>query len=664
MSEPEDIILDGAYRATLAVRRLWLRNSQSSSENALRLVEVKGRLDFFVNAVFGSTLRIVPAEPPAAPNLFSRLGRRIPRHLVERRTLSSTDGVRLRLPPDLSSNTSPISAMEKYQLLASEASVRAIRGTCAFLPEEPLVRDLFLIREAGAIDRFLASILPGLRNGLNELKTAALKNRPALRLLTPIEAAVESEIEKTLRMPILELAPTENCETSLKWAEESASRFRSLEGRYRGLPSVELWGRVDAFPDVSSHVSTSSGTQDAPVGPTRIGRMKRRPNVRKAEAGEDDPNVGIWMIQADDPQEHVEDPMGLQRPTDREEEADAGELADSLSELPEARLVTSPGSPREFLASDDPPPAGISESFRRNGSTRFTYPEWDYRCCGYRESATSIRELEPSLGSPEWAASVLRRRAAMLHEVRRRFERLRPKHRRFGRQTDGPEIDLSVYVETHADRKAGCPADDRLYLAIRPARRDIAISLLVDVSGSTDGWVTEDLRVIDVEKEALLVVCAALDALGDPYSILAFSGEGPESVTLLPLKRFEDTSGALVHRRIAALEPERFTRMGAAIRHATASLMNRPAEHRLLLLLSDGKPNDMDLYEGRYGIEDSRQAVAEARLQRIHPFCVTVDRHAPSYMPRIFGTRGYAALHRSEHLPSVLVEVLRRLVKE
>ncbi len=103
--------------------------------------------------------------------------------------------------------------------------------------------------------------------------------------------------------------------------------------------------------------------------------------------------------------------------------------------------------------------------------------------------------------------------------------------------------------------------------------------------------------------------------------------------------------------------------MGAALRHTTARLMSRNAEHRLLLLLSDGKPNDMDLYEGRYGVEDSRQAVAEARIQGIHPFCVTVDRHAPDYMPRIFGSGGYSALHKAENLPAVLVEILRRLVK-
>jgi nitric oxide reductase NorD protein len=305
----------------------------------------------------------------------------------------------------------------------------------------------------------------------------------------------------------------------------------------------------------------------------------------------------------------------------------------------------------------------VTEVVRGAQRAGFVYPEWDYRVGAYQEHGAVVRVRTPPLGDPAWAEDVLARRAALLHEVRRRFERLRPRRRRLGRQLDGPEVDLAAYVAAYADRLAGCATDDRLYEAIRPARRDVAIALLVDVSGSTDSWIMHDLRVVDVEKEALLVVCDALDALGDPYTIQAFSGEGPECVSLLPIKTFEERSDSMVRRRIAALEPDRYTRMGAALRHTTGLLMGRPARHRLLLVLSDGKPNDVDRYEGRYGVEDARQAVAEARLQGLHPFCVTVDRQAPAYMPRIFGAGGYAALQHPEHLPSVLVEVLRRLVR-
>ena len=173
-----------------------------------------------------------------------------------------------------------------------------------------------------------------------------------------------------------------------------------------------------------------------------------------------------------------------------------------------------------------------------------------------------------------------------------------------------------------------------------------------------------DRRIIDVEKEALLVVSEALAALGEPHAILSFSGHGPARVDVRVLRRFDDRAGTgQVRRRIAGLEPEGYTRAGAALRHATSGLMRQPARHRLLLLLSDGRPNDVDLYEGRYGIEDTRVAVAEARLQGVGCFCLTVDREAPRYATRIFG-RGLAVLPRVERLPAVLTRLLRDLIRE
>jgi nitric oxide reductase NorD protein len=186
--------------------------------------------------------------------------------------------------------------------------------------------------------------------------------------------------------------------------------------------------------------------------------------------------------------------------------------------------------------------------------------------------------------------------------------------------------------------------------------------VVADVSASTDAWVAGRLRIVDVEKEALVVLLEALAALGDRHAMLAFAGQGPGAVDVLTVKAFDEDSGRVAQRRIAALEPDGYTRVGAALRHATALLGRERARHRLLLLISDGKPNDVDEYAGRYGIEDTRRAVAEARVQGLVPFCLTVDRAAPAYLPAVFGPRGYAVLSRPEMLPAALVEVLRSLV--
>jgi len=190
----------------------------------------------------------------------------------------------------------------------------------------------------------------------------------------------------------------------------------------------------------------------------------------------------------------------------------------------------------------------------------------------------------------------------------------------------------------------------------------MAIMLLIDISGSTDGWISANKRVIDVEREALLLVSIALQGLGAPYAALAFSGEGPQHVTIRSIKSFEEHYGSEIAQRIAALEPEHYTRTGAAIRHATSLLMKQPAQHRLLMLLSDGKPNDMDDYEGRYGVEDMRQAIVEAKLQNIHPFCLTIDRQAANYLPAVFGAHQYALLTRPDTLPVVLLDWMKRLI--
>ena len=143
---------------------------------------------------------------------------------------------------------------------------------------------------------------------------------------------------------------------------------------------------------------------------------------------------------------------------------------------------------------------------------------------------------------------------------------------------------------------------------------------------------------------------------------MAFSGEGPHGVTMRLLKDFDEAYGQEVALRIAGLEPENYTRAGAAIRHATALLMRQPAEHRLLLMLSDGKPNDADRYDGLFGVEDMRQSVTEARLQGIFPFCLTVDLQAPGYLPKVFGPGHYALLSTPERLPLVLLDWTRRLL--
>jgi nitric oxide reductase NorD protein len=254
---------------------------------------------------------------------------------------------------------------------------------------------------------------------------------------------------------------------------------------------------------------------------------------------------------------------------------------------------------------------------------------------------------------------VLARHRPTLTRVRRRFEALRSRRSVQYGQAEGEEVDLQAFVAAYGDRKARLPRADRLYVAYRPARRDFALLLLTDVSGSTEAWCGGTHRIIDLEKEALVVVATALQALRVRFAIQSFSGYGPREVRVGELKRFEEPFDREAAHRIAALEPDEFTRVGAALRHATATLRREPAHRRLLLLLSDGKPNDCDRYEGRYGFEDARQALAEARLQGVAPFCVTVDHHASQHLAALFGPGNYSVVSTPQQLASALLEWVR-----
>lgn len=667
MAHAEDLLVEGARRAAVAIRELWWRGRPEEERGEVPLERVKRRVDLFVSALSGHVLPILPADPPPAPTWLARVFGRAPRHLDMRLAIAATDGERVWLPRRLRVDDD-CGAMRTYRLLALEQVARALRGTPSLVPLEPLERDLYLLAESVAVDRILVRDFPGLASDLVAERSRALRERPSAAWHTPLERRVDAMVCEVLAsdplVPPAWMTVSATPGESRAWARRLASDQRRGSGRYRGLPVVALWGGVARAAvgegDVRALPGRGGETPQAP----RVASLRHRPSPRHADADEDGDAQGTWMVRPDEPMESAEDPMGLQRPADRDDDANAGDLADVVSELPEARVVRTPASPREVLTADEARLRTVAvphDAVTADGG--LVYPELDYRRSAYRRHGAVVRPRHLSPGSAEWVDDVLRRRATLVRRVRRRFEGLRARRLLLGRQTDGPDLDLAAYVSAFADRRGRHAGDDRFYVAARRVRRDLALMVLVDASASTDSWVSGALRVIDVEKEAVIVLLEALDAVGDRHAALAFTGEGPGDVRVATLKDFDARGGVEVHRRVAALEPDGYTRAGAAIRHASTLLAREAARHRLLLILSDGKPNDVDEYEGRYGIEDTRQAVAEARVQGVVPFCLTVDRAAPTYVPSIFGPAGYAMLPRQEALTSVLVEVVRRLLR-
>ncbi len=662
MAEPEDLILDGAQMVSRQMRQVWLRYAPPAPPNVLRLVDVRLRVELFLNALFETPLVVTAADAPAPVSWLGRVAGRGGAWRED--AVAGTDGTRIYLPPVFDSATGVERAFQLCLLLAVQQAVRVMRGSTAIALniDDAAVRDRFLIAEAVAVDDWIAREAAGLVPALRTARLNALTRRPQVRSQSADARASEQRLREFLASdPALGFDRVPLCRTasdSHHWARTRPEP----ETRANGVPPPSYWGRPYAPADGAVGAGGFDAGIQPPVTRRRVAELRRRPRIREAGEDEDDAGAGTWVIRADEPQESVEDPFGLQRPADRSDDVDPEALGDSLAELPEARVVRTPGQAREILRAGDERPRTIGATAPASTRAGIAYPEWDHRTGTYRRPGAIVRETEPVPGNPAWALTALARHATLVRRVRTRFERLRPRRSRIGRQADGPELDIEACVNAAADGRAGVVAEDRLYVDVRPRRRELAVALLVDVSASTDSWVAGDQRIVDVQKDALLVVCEALAALGDRHAILAFSGEGAEHVSVVTVKAFAEPAGEAVRCRIGALEADGYTRVGAAVRHATAAVCGAAAERRLLLILSDGKPNDVDAYDGPYGIEDTRQAVAEAHAQNVHVFCVTVDREAPRYAPRIFGRAGFTLLRRPDQLPEVLVGVLRHLI--
>jgi nitric oxide reductase NorD protein len=684
MAEAEDLITDMARHATVFARALWRRHRPPMrGPMPLQLADVAARLDLLASAAFGRSLVLRVAQAPAPPTWLNKLflhGQAPAQHAA----LPCTDGRSIWLPASFGAGVTEAAAGERYRILMLQQAMRAVRGSARHCPfaGPALLRALYLVLEARAADEQLARLLPGMAAPLAALRARALRDRPPLTAfalpLQPLERLVRAALGA---MPAASLAPgsvpgldTGSLRVPATPAEvlDQAGRLHQvLELSVRGLRGrlmfADCWsGELRSEPAADAPGVLASDEEDATGGPVRGARLARRPNVRQPGKDEDEAGLqGPSMVQTAQPHEQAEDPMGMQRPTDRDAATAAEEFADALSELPEARLVSSLARPKEVLLADDPPDAlarAAATAAPGTGSERRRYPEWDWRSKSYPEPGATVLLSSATPGPQQWVVQTLAESGAMLREIRRRFELLRAQRTRVRNQLDGDEIDLQAWADSQADFRAGLPRAQRLYQCERRGRRDMAVMLLVDVSGSTDGWIARNRRVIDIEREALLLVCIALDSMDERFCVQAFSGEGPQGVMVRKVKDFGERYDNTVALRIAGLEPEKYTRAGAAIRHASAELMAEPAVHRLLLLLSDGKPNDVDGYEGRYGVEDMRQAVTEARLQGIAPFCLTIDRHAANYLPLVFGPHRYALLPRPELLPLILLDWLRKLM--
>ncbi len=529
---------------------------------------------------------------------------------------------------------------EKVELSWRDGEVLRLPSQIDLFAEQALNRDLYfwlVALAAVASDNSQPWII---RNQLATLAT--LERFPGLQ--SRYDRLVEAVI--ALRIPPEKLPADEGAqENTIRQALQHPGTVDAMTLAARPFQPVPLWPHP--HPPVSAAVSGATGAGSPEQAGRAATKKSRRKHLAQRTDVKEDKNGFLMMFRAESLFSWSEF-VKVNRPQDEEDDAETAQLAaedmDNLTVASDGK--TSAANVRFDLdlpsgAADDTP---LGEGV--------LLPEWNWKKQVMQPDYCSLQQLIAADAKPCELPQSLKNTA---NQLRRQFQALTPTRHWLKGQQDGDELDMDAWVQLVSERNSTMPTSEHgLYRAQVNQERDLACLLLADLSLSTDAYVSNHTRIIDVIRDSLLLFSEALTATGDSFALYGFSSLKRSNVRFHYIKGFEEKYSGLVRGRITAIKPGYYTRMGAAIRQASSLLVQQKKRQRLLLILTDGKPNDLDQYEGRYGIEDTRVALLEAKKLGLRPFCVTIDTEASDYLPHLFGAGGYVVIRNPEDLPKEL----------
>jgi nitric oxide reductase NorD protein len=601
----------------------------------VNLSEVGGRLAVLFRGLSGSPAVDVRAAPEETSHHRLGLLRRLatPEERVPR---ASFDGETLRLPESLGVLPTREANAALYVWLAACAA----HAGAAIELDDPLQADLAAIAAARRMVALTLEAAPGFRALHADLCRALLVTRPVLAL-PPAEAAVEALVRQALG---------DDTQVSSLAMPQHAPRG------YHPFRPVPLW------PDLRRPGRSEASTLEmrATDGRPEEGEGSRTHRARRRKSDQAERKDSFILHKFEALLSWTEF-VNLNRRVEDDDSEDAKKAANDQEEIGLGQISKAPAT-RLKLHLDLAPEDVDREAL----SGVFTYPEWEVRSSVYLKDHVRVLASRAEAHGDATAPCFDPKARARILAVKRQFEALRPARLTVSGCVDGDDLDMDRTVRARADLLATGDSDDRIWTQARPQKRDLAVSILLDVSRSTEsalpGHGHDGRSVIDIEREALAALSWGLDACGDDFAINAFSSLKRDRVYVQNAKSFGEPMTGLVEQRIASLKPGFYTRLGAAIRHASAGLSAEARRRRLLLVITDGKPNDLDHYEGRHGIEDSHMAVREARMAGHAVFGITVDRDGKAWFPRIFGQGAFALVPHAEKLTQVLPAIYRQLV--
>ncbi len=582
----------------------------------------------------------------------------------------------------------------------------------ALFPNQDLARDLFNIVEGHRIDLRLRAAYPGIKRDMAAIAEATLDRRDGFSVgMSDAQAIVEGLILHTIGIEpdLSELAPPvaemvtgaigvltrvggEDASVATS-AATTAELYELIDDRIRKAienpfafdgddmpePGAQPEGAEQPPPDAGEPEQGPGGGADEyssldmpPFMTPVLEELVQQRAKQQAEQGEgeDADAEGAESPEADGAMatqqvqqggEHGDDEIAQRADQKTEQVAAApGESPDARSDDAEgsgAEMQLSAGADVPLVEAED------DDAEEDLGEQTFFYDEWDHKIEDYRPAWCTLRESRATRVHEGFVAATFHEHGGVVSQIRRNFQLMRPERLRKMRfQPEGDDLDIDGLVEYVVDRRSRVSPTDRVYIKRDKKDRDVATAFLVDMSSSTDRKIDGRKRIIDIEKESLLLMCEALEAIRDEYAIYGFSGSGRDDCQFYTVKEFGERYDGRVKGRIGGIYGRQKTRMGPALRHATKRLMSVDAHVKLLILLTDGKPYDSDTYQDNtYAQEDTKMALREARREKIHLFCVTVDQEAADYLPHMYSDANFVIIDDVRTLPHKLPQLYRRL---
>ncbi len=619
---------------------------QAHDEAGVDLSEVGGRLAVLFRGLGGNpSVELRPVSDEVSHHRLSwrrRLGTE-----VEAIARCSFDGEVLRLPARLAVLPTREANGALYVWLAAVAAHAPPRVA----EDDPLRADL---RALGAARQMVADTLenaPGLRPLYHALCEGVLHVREQ-RELPSQEAAMESLIRHMLG----DTAPLDGRADDFEVISQSPSRRldpdMTAPRGYHGFKPVPLWPELRPVQFSEGHEVEDRETE----GPPEEGNSSEKTHRARRRKSDMAERTDSFILHKFEAILSWAEFLNLNRRVDDDDPDNAKKAADDQDEIGLGQISKAP--PTKLKLHLDLAPEDVD---RERLSGKVMYPEWDVRSGQYLPDHVCVLTSDAEAKEEYQAYANDPAAARRIRQVKRQFEALRPGRVTTRGHLDGDALDMDAAVRSQVDRICDGDGSDRIWQQSRPEARDLAVSILLDVSRSTESAVC-GRAVIDIEREALDGLAWGLNACGDDFAIHAFSSLKRDRVYIQKCKGFDEPMSGLVEQRIGSLRPGFYTRLGAAIRHTSADLSAQTRKRRLLLVITDGKPNDLDHYEGRHGIEDTAMAVREARRAGHSVYGVTVDRDGKSWFARMFGQGGFSIVPDPDKLIYALPQIYRQLV--